>query len=142
MSGMAALPALAPRAPAHHGPRPPLRLVAGGKGRPLLPSPATRFRRRRLMALLAVTILVAAIVLLANAAVAGIVGGGDAAPIADATAQPAAAVGVVYVVQPGDTLWTIAAQIAPGADRRATVDKLVHLNGTAALEVGDRLRLS
>src|SRR3954465_5998723 len=48
----------------------------------------------------------------------------------------------VYVVQPGDTLWSIAAQLAPGQDVRAMVDHLVSLNGGAALEVGQRLRLS
>jgi hypothetical protein len=48
----------------------------------------------------------------------------------------------VYVVQPGDTLWSIAHDLDPSGDTRATVDRLVSLNGGAALEPGQRLRLS
>ena len=33
------------------------------------------------------------------------------------------------VVQPGDTLWSIAADVAPDADVRITVDQLIALNG-------------
>ena len=47
-----------------------------------------------------------------------------------------------YVVQPGDTLWSIAARLAPDDDPRAVVDALrVLANGTADLQVGDRLDL-
>jgi Tfp pilus assembly protein FimV len=48
----------------------------------------------------------------------------------------------VYVVQPGDTLWSIAHDLDPSGDTRAMVDRLVSLNGGAALEPGQRLRLS
>jgi hypothetical protein len=120
--------------------RPPLRSIEGGRSPAALRRVAC-YRRRRLMALIALTVLVAVLTLLANAAVAGIVGGGDTAPAADATA-PATPVGAVYVVQPGDTLWSIAAEIAPGTDVRRTVDRLVDLNGATALAVGQRLRLS
>lgn len=121
--------------------RPALRLIEGGRaGARRLPDRAARHRRRRLMAVLAAAVLVISFVLLANAAVAGIVGGGDTAPAADASA-PAAAVGAVYIVQPGDTLWSIAAEVAPGTDVRSTVDHLVELNGDAAIAVGQRLRL-
>ncbi len=47
----------------------------------------------------------------------------------------------VYVVQPGDTIWSIAHQLDPSGDTRATVDRLVSLNGGATLEPGQRLRL-
>jgi Tfp pilus assembly protein FimV len=50
--------------------------------------------------------------------------------------------GSFYVVQPGDTLWTIARDLAPTGDVRAEVDRLVDLNGTAALQAGQRLRLT
>jgi Tfp pilus assembly protein FimV len=47
-----------------------------------------------------------------------------------------------YVVQPGDTLWSVAAAVAPdGTDVRATVDELVGLNGGPALAVGQHLVL-
>jgi Tfp pilus assembly protein FimV len=50
--------------------------------------------------------------------------------------------GSVYVVQPGDTLWSIARELRPTGDPRAEVDRLTDLNGTAALQVGQRLRLA
>ena len=46
-----------------------------------------------------------------------------------------------YVVRPGDTLWTIAAEIAPDDDPRAVVDALREANGGAELQVGQRLDL-
>jgi Tfp pilus assembly protein FimV len=55
-------------------------------------------------------------------------------------ASPAA--GSVYVVRPGDTLWSIARGLAPSGDIRAEVDRLQDLNGTAALQAGQRLRLT
>jgi Tfp pilus assembly protein FimV len=49
--------------------------------------------------------------------------------------------GSEYVVQPGDTLWSIAARLAPDDDPRAVVDALRAANGGADLQVGDRLDL-
>ena len=34
-----------------------------------------------------------------------------------------------YVVQPGDTLWTIAERLSPGEDPRPVVDTLTDVNG-------------
>jgi hypothetical protein len=47
------------------------------------------------------------------------------------------------VVQPGETLWTIARRVAPGADPRATVRRLSELNdlGSAPIVAGQRLVL-
>ena len=47
-----------------------------------------------------------------------------------------------YVVQPGDTLWSIATDIAPDDDPRAVVDALREANGGPELEVGDELILA
>ena len=58
---------------------------------------------------------------------------------AAAAAAPAAQ--PLYVVQPGDTLWSIAASLHPDGDIRGTVDRLVERNGTAALQTGQRLWL-
>jgi hypothetical protein len=47
------------------------------------------------------------------------------------------------VVQPGETLWSIASRVAPGADPRAVVTQLSDLNslGAAPIVAGQRLRL-
>jgi hypothetical protein len=57
---------------------------------------------------------------------------GDARPL-DAT----------VVVQPGDTLWAIAATRYPGDDVRLRVDEIERLNGlpSPVIEVGETLRL-
>ena len=45
----------------------------------------------------------------------------------------------VRVIDVGDTLWAIAAEIAPEADRRGVVDTLAQRNGGSGLQVGQRL---
>jgi hypothetical protein len=47
------------------------------------------------------------------------------------------------VVQPGETLWSIARRVAPAADPRVTVDRLTHLNdlGARPIVAGQRLVL-
>lgn len=44
-------------------------------------------------------------------------------------------------VEPGDTLWSIAASLDPDGDIRAVVDRLAELNGGSSLTVGQRLVL-
>jgi len=53
------------------------------------------------------------------------------------------AVQAVVVVQPGDTLWGIAAARYPGDDVRVRVDEIERLNGLQGpgIEVGETLRL-
>ncbi|MGN6300007.1 MAG: LysM peptidoglycan-binding domain-containing protein [Angustibacter sp.] len=49
---------------------------------------------------------------------------------------------VRYVtVAPGDTLWSIAGEVAPGQDRRDTVARILELNAreTSGLRAGDRI---
>ena len=48
---------------------------------------------------------------------------------------------MTYVVEPGDTVWSIAAALAPDADPRPLVDEIVDANGGASLDVGQRLEL-
>ncbi|MGE3621939.1 MAG: LysM peptidoglycan-binding domain-containing protein [Acidimicrobiia bacterium] len=110
--------------------RPALRVVEGGGRRS---SDAARHRRRRLAlaAVVAALVVVAAWYLGNPSATDPSVGGGPSA----------GAEQVVHVVRPGDTIWSIAAEIAPGTDVRATVDRLVAANGGAPLVVGQRLVL-
>jgi LysM repeat protein len=49
---------------------------------------------------------------------------------------------VRYVtVEPGQTLWAIAGQVAPNVDRRETVARILDLNalGSSSVSVGQRL---
>jgi len=94
------------------------------------------YRRRRL------AVLVAALSLLALPAAALLASGPSTATVPTASAPAAAPVRSVYVVQPGDTLWSIAHELDPAGDPRETVDRLVELNGSAALQPGQRLRLT
>lgn len=103
------------------------------------PSPDV-FRRRRL-AVVGLLLVVAAVAFLALDVLRGAldagpgdgVGGLDVAPIAE----------VSVVVEPGDTVWTIADALAPGADPRPVVDAIVAANDdSAALVAGQRLLLT
>jgi hypothetical protein len=89
-------------------------------------------------------VLVAALLLslvLGLAAVgAATVLGGAASEGAPAPAAPASAP-EVYVVQPGDTLWTIARSIQPEGDVRSLVDRLAEAHGSGPLRPGERLAL-
>ena len=68
---------------------------------------------------------------------------GAVAGTADAQAAPVHPVVRTVVVGSGDTLWSIAGRIAPGADRRDVVAALQQENGLAGAEVpaGAVLRL-
>jgi len=114
--------------------RPVLRVVVGGRDPERLARRAV-YRRRRLVAAALAVVVLATTILLASAAWARVAGGGTPASVAGATSS-------TYLVQPGDTLWSIARELAPGADVRLVVDRLVDLNGKAPLQVGQRLVLA
>jgi hypothetical protein len=107
----------------------------------LVPPPARRRRsrasiywRRRAFVLVA-----ALLVVLAARAALGVLGGGPlAAPATPAGRGGAAA---VYVVQPGDTYWSIARHLEPSGDVRALVDTLSSEHGGAPLQPGEQLAL-
>ncbi len=105
-----------------------------------LPDRATRLRRRRLAALVAAVVIVASLAGVVRLAVAlsGVPQSTGPEPI---DVGPVAESGTVYVVQPGDTLWSIAEAIAPDSDPRPVVDALRHANGGPIVHVGDRLRI-
>jgi LysM domain len=105
-----------------------------------LPDRATRFRRRRL-AVLVVSVTLAASATAGVQALRGLaeVDGSPAPRAVDVRPVPVA--GHTYVVQPGDTLWSIAAEIAPDEDPRVVVDALRAANGGPELEVGQELTL-
>jgi Tfp pilus assembly protein FimV len=122
--------------PSHRSPSRPSRPVLV-----VLP-PVTRpgariYRRRRFVVLCA-----ALSVLMLPALVLAASGSSTTVPPASAPAAPAVPAPAVYVVQPGDTLWSIAHELEPHADPRDVVDHLVDLNGSGALQPGQRLRLT
>ena len=100
-------------------------------------APATRLRlTRRGRRVLAVLASVPAIVALSIA----IISGGGALATSDSGAGAAFE---KVTVMPGDTLWSIAEEAAPGADPRDVVDAIVRLNAlpSGALAVGQTLAL-
>jgi hypothetical protein len=120
-------------------PRPALRLLQGGVGAG--PTPAV-YRRRRVVAL----ILAVAFVVVAMAGLQGLLrpltGTPDGRPLSAVDASTPVPAGTeTLLVQPGETLWTIARQLQPTGDVRPVVDELAALNGGAGLEAGQLLVL-
>ena len=126
------------------------RRVALGPSATVRAAPTVRtLRRRRLMVLLAAVTTAVLLVVAASRAAATFrdvpasvperrpVPALDATAGSAATAARRAASG--YVVQPGDTLWSIARRLQPEGDVRPLVDQLVDLNGGTDLAVGQRL---
>jgi hypothetical protein len=114
--------------------RPHLRVLEGGRA-PARQAQAAVYRRRRIVALLGLAGVVMALVLLASAVLAGSAGGGPPTAAAGTSSE------AVHVVQPGDTIWSIARSLEPAGDVRLVVDQLVELNGGAPVAVGQRLLL-
>jgi len=131
---MAAILVPTPHHPLDRPRRPDLRLVPGGAvGRPH--RTAACYRRRRVAAA-----LLAAVVLV------GLIAGSRAllAPLAEAApAGPAAtsATTRAVIVQPGDTVWTIARRARPDGDVRPLVDRLVAAHGAGPLTPGERIAI-
>jgi LysM repeat protein len=90
---------------------------------------ALRLTRRGRLVILAMLLVVGAVVSLAI----------TSSGAASSTAQ---AIPVQYVtVAPGDTLWSIAGEVAPDADRRDTVAQIIERNALpgSSVEAGQRL---
>lgn len=116
---MTATLAPAPLAPASLAP-------ASAPARPVGPEV---YRRRRLAAVAIVAGLVLGLASFGRQA--------DATPTAEAQAADA----VLVVVQPGDTLWTIAESLVEGADPRPLVAELSEIAGGASIQPGQLLRI-
>ena len=143
---MAAISYPSPIAPRRRGrsgelPERHLRLVPGGGVRHH-PAPAV-YARRRLVAVTVAAVVVLALFagVQALASAVGLVP--RPAPATSVAPAPAAGApaGAAHVVQPGDTVWSIARAASPDGDVRAIVDRIVARNGGPVLQVGQRLVL-
>ena len=101
--------------------------------RPAAPTSAATYRRRRLVAAVLAVALLLSLVVTATRLLGT---GGDAVD----RARPVAELSVV--VEPGDTVWSIAEALAAGGDVRPVVDAIVAANGGAGLVAGERLLIS
>lgn len=98
-----------------------------------LPSDVVYRRRRVVVATLVLSVL------LGGRVAVDLVGSGPLA--APEPAPPVLVSERSYVVQPGDTLWTIARSLQPTGDVRRLVDRLAAQRHGAALQVGERIVL-
>ena len=100
--------------------------------------PAAVYWRRRVVALVVAVVAVVALVSGARSA-AGALG---IVPASGPERTPASSAAVhTYVVQPGDTVWSIARRLRGDGDVRPLVHQIVRVNGSANLQIGDRLQL-
>jgi Tfp pilus assembly protein FimV len=139
--------AAAPSTPRTRFPSRPVLVVL-----PPVARPGARIYRRRRLAVLAAALSVVLVAALAlslagrSASSAVTTEPADAVVVRHPAAYGASGQSVpprsVYVVQPGDTIWSIARELDPSGDTRAMVDRIEALNGGAALEPGQRLRLT
>lgn len=79
---------------------------------------------------------VLALALLLSSGVSGAIGA-DPLTGSDTPGAPSAR----YVVQPGDTVWSIATELAEGGDVRPVVDAIVEIRGSAPLQPGETILL-
>ena len=125
-------------------PRPQLRLVTeppagGGRLTVARRGPLRLTRRGQLVIVVAVALLVAFGCMVLGLMPSAVTSAGHAV----GEQGMAGAAGTTLVVQPGDSLWSVATRIAPGVDPRLTVQQLVDRNGltSTAVAAGQVLRL-
>ena len=117
-----------PRPPVRANPRPVARSTARPAPQAALERTPSVGRRR------VAGVACAAVVALTAIAVG--FGVGHASAESDGVPPP-----VVYVVQPGDTLWAIAGKVAPEVNPARAVDALRSAAGSSALTPGQRIAL-
>lgn len=96
------------------------------------PVTAATYARRRLVAGILLAVLVVAVAIGVSWFTGPASATFEARPIAE----------VQVLVQPGDTVWSIAEGLAAGGDVRPVVDAIVAANGGADLVVGQRLEVT
>lgn len=122
-----------PGAPAHH------RRASGRSVRPVRRTPSSAVRRRRRRLLLGATAvgLVTALAL----PLTGLAGRPAGRHPAAGASQAAATGATVYVVRPGDTLWSIASRFDAGGDPRPLAEAMARETGSATVVPGERITI-
>lgn len=114
----------------------PLRLVVPAT-RPAMPAPVAGARRASHAAYVrrrvAAAVLGLVLVVVAGRAAGAALGGG---PLVASERRPSV---TTYVVQPGDSLWSIAEELEAGRDPRPVVDALAEARGGAPLVPGETI---
>jgi nucleoid-associated protein YgaU len=116
--------------------RPVFVVIDSAPGRPArrpAVSPNT-YRRRRAGAAAVALVVVALLAFAVHGLVAPFGSGTLTAPDRPGAAE-------VYVVQPGDTFWTIARRLQPDGDPRPMVSRLVAAHGGPVVHSGERIAL-
>jgi len=112
--------------------------------RPFRPSghrlPSVAVRRRRAVWVLVILIALGSLLGAGSLAGAGQAGADPKATGTRAVGTPIVA--TVHVVQPGETLWTLARRLKPQGEIRPIVDRWQAEHGPGPLVPGDRLRLA
>lgn len=93
-------------------------------------------RRSEVVAAGAVAVAIAVLALLLLSGVSGALG---ADPLTHS--EPPGAPSARYVVRPGDTVWSIATELADGGDVRPVVDAIVDVRGSSPLQPGETILL-
>lgn len=136
------------QAPTHRGPltgplarpssRPSLRVIEGGRS----PRVQRVYRRRRGVALALGVVAVALVTFGALRLASAVAGAWSPATGTTPASTTGGSAAHVVVVQPGDTLWSIATRLHPSGDIRAVVDRLARAHGPGPLQPGERIALA
>ena len=62
-------------------------------------------------------------------------------PASASAGHPGSSVQATHLVEPGETLWSIAEAVHPGSNLAAYVDRLVRANGSSTIRVGQQIVL-
>jgi hypothetical protein len=111
--------------------------VAAGGNRPrVVTNPATYWRRRIVVAAGSIGLVVALVLVMAQAGAA--LGGSS---LATPEHRPAAShtSATRTVVRPGDSLWSVASRLVPGSDPRPVVDALASARHSTVLTRGETI---
>jgi hypothetical protein len=112
-----------------------VRLVGAGDRRV---EPGVNYAARRAVAGLVLVIAVALLAVASFAAIGPLLDDGRPASASDIAA---ASVVRIHVAQPGDTMWSIAQRYRGDVGRDRFVDALIDVNGGAAIQIGQAIRL-